>query len=910
MVEGRGKEEQPERVIGTWRLCRIDINQSPTRSVMVVTQGDSGSSNDDTTTSIPAKDDDDDDDDDEDDDDDNGQTKEESMSTKARMVEDSSLGTKAKESRDVSKTSDASPKESDRGNDPTPPEEEVSAKSDSEQNGSSEIDTCSKKIGKETQYDDFCGDIPEAPELIRRCLAVLRTLCQTTPAEPFIYPVDPQTNPGYYDMLLRPMCMREVGVRLQTAAQEYDEKPENAREIFVESTVAEFARNIRLIGRNCLSYANAGPTIISAGGEMLRIFERLLLDWVLAPEDVLPSLDRLDDDRCVDPHPSDDDATVLLCDGCEGNYNIGRLDPPLSEIPKGDWYCPRCLSGRWWGDLDPRIGKHLTVKNQVESIGCLSKIERCLFRHSEGEGEGPSLIYEVVLEDGTTYFLTLEEVDEALKAAGTPVPRIRCLQAVAESPGYGSGIDHGLRHDLVPVLLNPNVSDAASQVALSSSVFRDSIEASSTLLIIDPQEMSASEWLRLLVLLSMKCSSSDVMQNIASKMETEAAESMAKRLEAISKVSDICEVLPAVTDDESDVKPVLDKVTSNGITTATRVKGDEDHSKPTTAPSNRIKSDSSAVIVEASAVEVLDGMDVEAVASKGDIAYVEAETGPSEDDELKAKKLAALGQKAKRQKAREDGIAAFCIKNQLRSTVASFEQDTVSQVVESTLASNEPGTNFPSTRCRGMTCDFCGLSDTALGTNLVRVPDEKEWDDIIPHASRSRRTQLIADLRTDTEPQAGSVRARRKKLLKLSIRVGDDLVSDEEDSIMFDQIPDGGMLEYLPRNPEGFQNELQFRYESGLPFISGSLSAHECCAIAAHNARKIKVVQRFKDRQAELAEREAGIICGRTLEIGKDVSGRSYWNFRSDPSSMFVCLEGASSENKWHRFSDPETIAR
>ncbi|OEU19940.1 hypothetical protein FRACYDRAFT_181953, partial [Fragilariopsis cylindrus CCMP1102] len=50
----------------------------------------------------------------------------------------------------------------------------------------------------------------------------------------------------------------------------------------------------------------------------------------------------LDDDLCVEPHSSDVESTVLLCDACEGNYNIDRLSPPLYDVPKGDWYCPRC----------------------------------------------------------------------------------------------------------------------------------------------------------------------------------------------------------------------------------------------------------------------------------------------------------------------------------------------------------------------------------------------------------------------------------------------------------------------------------------------------------------------------------------------------------------------------------------
>lgn len=837
----------------------------------------------------------DDDDDDEDDDDENQRNGKETKSSNAEVVGE----TNDKEPTGE-KTAQEASDQNESNNDGT---DAASQK---------KTENAESKIGKETQYDDFCADIPSAPELIRRCLAVLRTLSQTGPAEPFIYPVDPQTNPGYYDMLIRPMCIRQIGVMLQNAAEECSTLKDKDVAHFVELAVADFARKVRLIGKNCLSYANAGPTVISAGGEMLRIFERLLLDWVLAPEEKLAPLDKLDDDLCVDPHPSDVEATVLLCDGCEGNFNIGRLDPPLLEIPKGDWHCPRCLKGRWWGDLDPRIGKEVKLKNHAGTSG---KVKQCLFCHFESEGERPSLMYEVEMEDGSLEKAKLHEIDEALREAGQPVSRIRCPEAVSESVGYGAGIDHGTRHDLVPVLLNPNVSDSAAQVALSSSVFRDSIAATSTLLINDPQEMTATEWLRLLVLLIMKCSSSDVMQNVASEMENKAAERMVKKLESLSKINDISQVLPAVTDDEEENldKPGGEEAEEVEATSTSVVASGTDktasEAKPSAVPSSS-KPDESTLVVEASAVEVVDGMEVEGVPSNGGVAYVEAEAGTPEEDEFKAIRSAALADKSKRQKAREDSIAAFCIKNQLRSTVASFEQDSVSHVVEAVLATKDPGLSFSASRCRGVVCDFCGLSDTALGTNLVRVPDDKEWDELINHASRSRRTQLVADLHAAQDQSTGNTSSRDNKLMKLSIRIGDELVSDEQDESQFDQIPVGGMLEFLPRNPDGFQEELKFRYESGLPFVTGSLTGHECCAVAAHNARKVNVVQKFKERQAELVELEEGNTCGRTLEIGKDAAGRSYWTFNSDPNSLFVCLNGTTEgDEKWHKYADPETIA-
>ena len=49
--------------------------------------------------------------------------------------------------------------------------------------------------GTKTEYD-FSEDTPLGPDLIRRCLAVIRTLCASSSTDQFVYPVDPQLYPG------------------------------------------------------------------------------------------------------------------------------------------------------------------------------------------------------------------------------------------------------------------------------------------------------------------------------------------------------------------------------------------------------------------------------------------------------------------------------------------------------------------------------------------------------------------------------------------------------------------------------------------------------------------------------------------------------------------------------------------
>ncbi|XP_051508691.1 lysine-specific demethylase 5B-B isoform X1 [Myxocyprinus asiaticus] len=47
---------------------------------------------------------------------------------------------------------------------------------------------------------------------------------------------------------------------------------------------------------------------------------------------------------CLVCGKGNDEERLLLCDGCDDSYHTFCLIPPLTDVPKGDWRCPKCLA--------------------------------------------------------------------------------------------------------------------------------------------------------------------------------------------------------------------------------------------------------------------------------------------------------------------------------------------------------------------------------------------------------------------------------------------------------------------------------------------------------------------------------------------------------------------------------------
>ena len=132
-----------------------------------------------------------------------------------------------------------------------------------------------------------------------------------------------------------------------------------------------------------------------------------------------------------------------------------RLEPPLTAIPKGEWFCPCCIKGTCFFNNDPRLGK--TVGD--EGVICRMVVM------------GDELMYMVKFggEINMEEPWSLDEVDAAL---GGNVPKLLYKEACIESHGYfGKPYDSS---KVLDVLLTPNISAQYNEKA-AVSMFQNEV---------------------------------------------------------------------------------------------------------------------------------------------------------------------------------------------------------------------------------------------------------------------------------------------------------------------------------------------------------------------------------------------------------------------------------------------------
>lgn len=105
---------------------------------------------------------------------------------------------------------------------------------------------------------------------------------------------------------------------------------------------AEIGRNLGYARKQCTSLSNSLKTA----------YQKLVLPYEIWYAKHKDDVDKIissesndeDSDTCEICQKNENEQELLLCDGCNRGYHMYCLNPPLSSVPKSDWYCLHCLT--------------------------------------------------------------------------------------------------------------------------------------------------------------------------------------------------------------------------------------------------------------------------------------------------------------------------------------------------------------------------------------------------------------------------------------------------------------------------------------------------------------------------------------------------------------------------------------
>ncbi|KAG6552224.1 hypothetical protein Mapa_006072 [Marchantia paleacea] len=212
--------------------------------------------------------------------------------------------------------------------------------------------------------------LPSPEVVMQRCRIVLRQVATADTLRVVSKSYRCMTN--FYEsegegLLARPLDFRAIDLRLGAGA--YGTSPD------------AFAADVKQIWRNVASLYDNGSIEASAAIELAELFNTLYNKQVIVfqrggdqgavtgsdgknagelnqeseknPTDSekppgsevnKPVKAPWEDDSCQVCGIDDDHDNVLLCDGCDAEYHIYCLSPPLPEVPDGNWFCHSCVA--------------------------------------------------------------------------------------------------------------------------------------------------------------------------------------------------------------------------------------------------------------------------------------------------------------------------------------------------------------------------------------------------------------------------------------------------------------------------------------------------------------------------------------------------------------------------------------
>ncbi|XP_059045610.1 PHD and RING finger domain-containing protein 1-like [Achroia grisella] len=113
--------------------------------------------------------------------------------------------------------------------------------------------------------------------------------------------------------------------------------PESCEHIFCLDCITEWSKNVNTCPVDRMTFDNIIVRSCAGGStlrtEPVKVVERR------------PSVDLLvieDPTMCEVCGRTNDEETMLLCDGCDLGFHMQCLSPPLTEVPTDQWLCPNC----------------------------------------------------------------------------------------------------------------------------------------------------------------------------------------------------------------------------------------------------------------------------------------------------------------------------------------------------------------------------------------------------------------------------------------------------------------------------------------------------------------------------------------------------------------------------------------
>lgn len=195
-------------------------------------------------------------------------------------------------------------------------------------------------------------------EIIERCFLVLNTIMNLPMAEPFIFPVDKDRVPSYYNLIRQPLSLMEVKGYLEKG--------------LLKNALSEFYISVLFVFQNSLSFnVIEGSELRITTIKMISIFDRLFAEVVLNIESPLlqPSLcNHCKTERELYP------SRTAVCERCDGIYHTSCVG--LKCSPRNDWFCQKCIEEWDILQIHPFLGLSVRSSKYSSSFGKVVKVVR------------------------------------------------------------------------------------------------------------------------------------------------------------------------------------------------------------------------------------------------------------------------------------------------------------------------------------------------------------------------------------------------------------------------------------------------------------------------------------------------------------------------------------------------------